>query len=124
MNWYDAFNAIEAGLWVLVAVVIAVRVPCHSRQQWCGVGMGSVAFLVFAGTDVLEIGRFGTFPTWLWGLKIACGTAFLAARYTWLGWNRFRWTDREVRFGLACLVGVVVIITIQNWLETSSAGTR
>lgn len=131
MNWYDVFNAIEAGLWVLVAGVIATRVPCRTLQQRFATLLGSVAFLAFALTDVLEIGRLGTFPLWLWGLKIACGFAILAARYTWLGWHRFHWTDREVRFGLACLAGVAIIIAVQQWLENPSglvtslsAGTR
>lgn len=118
MNWYDAFNAIEAGLWVLVAGVVAIRVPCQTRQQRFAVLLGSVSFLAFAGTDVLEIGQLGTFPAWLWGLKIVCGVTILASRYTWLGWNRFHWTDREVRFGIACLIGVAIIIVLQRWLDT------
>ncbi len=119
MNWYDAFNAIEAGLWVIVAAVIAIRVPCPTWQQRCATLLGSTAFLAFAGTDMLEIGRLGTFPFWLWGLKIACGLMILVSRYTWLGWNRFHWTDREIRFGIACLIGVAIIVALQRWLESS-----
>lgn len=124
MNWYDAFNALEAGLWVIVAAVIVFCVPCHTLQQRFGTGLGGVAFLAFAGTDLLEVGRIGIFPVWLWGLKIVCGITILAARYTWRGWHRFRWTDREVRFGIACLLSVFLIIALQVWLENlSHSGT-
>lgn len=117
MNWYDGFNAIEAGLWLLVAGVIGIRVPCQTRRQRFATILGSISFLAFAGTDVLEIGRSGTFPAWLWGLKIACGLMILVSRYAWLGWNRFHWTDREVHFGIACLIGVAMIIALQRWLD-------
>lgn len=123
MNWYDAFNAIEAVLWVIVAGVIAIRVPRTTAQQRFAIILGSMAFLAFAGTDLLEIGRTGTFPAWLWGLKIGCGIAILAARYTWRGWHRFRWTDREMQFGIACLIGVAVIIALQRWLDALTGAT-
>ncbi len=80
--------------------------------------MATMAFIAFGMTDLLEVGRIGTFPLWLWGLKIACGIAILASRYTWLGWQRFRWTDREMRFGIGCLIAVIGIIALQRWLES------
>lgn len=85
MNWYNTFNAVEAGLWGVVAIIIIIRVPCQSWQQRFGMLLGSVAFIAFGITDVLEIGREGFIPLWLWGLKIACGIGILSARYTWLG---------------------------------------
>jgi hypothetical protein len=114
MNWYNIFNAIEAGLWFVVALAIPCRIPCLSRQQRLGVILGCLAFITFGITDILEIGREGFIPLWLWGLKVACGTAILTARYTWLGWNKFRWRDREVLFGLACLASVGVLIYLQQ----------
>ena len=118
MNWYNTFNAVEAGLWGVVAVVIVIRVPCQSWQQRYGVLLGSVAFIAFGITDVLEIGREGFIPLWLWGLKIACGIGILSARYTWLGWNRFHWRDRELLFGLFCLISVFVLIWLQGYKES------
>lgn len=117
MNWYNSFNAIEAALWAVVACLIPLRVACASWQQRWGTVLGSAAFVAFGITDLLEIGREGFIPLWLWGFKIACGLAILAARYTWLGWNRFRWRDRELAFGLFCLISVIVLILLQRFNE-------
>ncbi len=117
MDWYNAFNAIEAALWMVVAITIAVCVPCANWQQRSGVVMAGGAFVAFGGTDLLELGRDGSLPLWLWGLKIACGCAILAARFTWLGWNHFHWRSREFLFGWACLAAVVTIIIVQRWID-------
>ncbi|MDB5336816.1 MAG: hypothetical protein JWN70_2435 [Planctomycetaceae bacterium] len=118
MNWYNTFNAIEAGLWGVVAIVIPLRVTCVTWQERCGALLGSCAFVAFGITDILEIGKEGFIPLWLWGFKIACGCSILAARYTWLGWNKFRWRDRELLFGLFCLISVCVLITLQRYKES------
>jgi hypothetical protein len=99
MNWYDAFNAIEAGLWASVALVIPCRFAANGLQQRAAVVLASVSFLAFGVADLLELGRDGLLPLWLWVTKIGCGGAILAARYTWIGWNRFRWRDREMVLG-------------------------
>ncbi len=117
MDWYNAFNAIEAALWAVVAITIAVRVPCANWQQRSGALIGSTAFVAFGGSDLLEIGRAGALPLWLWGLKIGCGCAILTARFTWLGWNHFRWRSREFLFGLACLIAVIFVIVVQRLIE-------
>ena len=117
MNWYNAFNTVEACLWAVVTVIVLCRVPCTTRQQRAGVVLGGVAFLVFGVTDLLELGREGVLPLWLWGLKIACGIAIISARYTWIGWSKFHWRDREVLFGLGCLIAVVVVISCQRVLH-------
>lgn len=117
MDWYNSFNTVEALLWFAVAIVIAVRVPTQTRQKRFGAGLASASFLVFGVTDLLEVGRAGHLPLWLWGLKIACGVGIFVSRYTWLGWNRFRWRDREFLFGLGCLVAVLVVIVLERWLE-------
>lgn len=114
MNWYNAFNTVEAGLWAIVAVVIPNRAACGNRQQRAALALASAAFLAFGATDLLEIGRDGYLPIWLWGCKIACGVAILTARYMWLGWTKFRWRDCEVLFGLACLLAVTVLIYLQS----------
>jgi len=122
MSWYDAFNAVEAGLWGVVAVVIAWRTPRQTSQQWVAVWLAGGAFLAFSVTDLLELGRAGDLPLWLWGLKIACGVAIFAARFLWLGWKQFSWHSREVRFGLACLFAVLLIIALQHVLNSSPRG--
>lgn len=121
MSLYDAFNAVEAVLWGLVAAIILLRTRCETWQQRNGALLGGAAFLVFGVTDLCEIGRAGNLPIWLWSLKIACGLAILAARFTWLGWNRFSWKSRAFGFGLGCLAAVLLIIVLQRWLETLGA---
>ena len=46
--------------------------------------------------------------------RLALGSGIVAARYTWRGWVTFRWRDREVLFGLGCLVAVGALITLQR----------
>jgi threonine/homoserine efflux transporter RhtA len=117
MDWYNAFNAVEAGLWFVVAAVIAGWTPCATRQQRAAVWLACVSFALFGLTDLLEIGRAGAIPLWLWGLKIACGSGILAARYTWRGWRTFRWRDREFLFGVGCLTAVGMLIVVQRGVE-------
>jgi len=118
MVWYERFNLIEAGLWVSVALVILCRARPATRQQRWAVAVAGVAFVVFGGTDLLEIGCAGFVPGWLWGLKIACGAAILSSRYAYRGWQTWRWTDREFLFGLAMLVAVMVVIAVQRRVES------
>jgi hypothetical protein len=120
MNWYDTFNALEAGLWGLVAVIIPCRATAANRQQRAAVILASASFVAFGFTDLLEIGTNGLLPLWLWGCKIGCGGAILSARYTWLGWTKFHWRDREFLFGLACLAGVFALIALQGLTVTSA----
>ncbi|APZ95218.1 hypothetical protein [Fuerstiella marisgermanici] len=112
---YQTFNAIEGGLWFVVAALIFWKVDRPQRHQKIGVLLGVFAFALFGITDLLEISREAQIPLWLWMFKIACGVLILAARYTWLGWAKFRWRDREVLFGVACLLAVVSIISLQHY---------
>ena len=118
MLWYDRFNLLEAGLWVVVAVAILFCARPVTRQQRWAVAIAGVAFLVFGLTDLLEIGCAGFVPGWLWGLKIGCGGVILAARYAYRGWGTWRWTDREFLFGVAILVAVMVVIAVQRRVES------
>ncbi len=113
MNWYQSFNAVEALLWVVVAGVIALRVRCENNQQCIAVALSCIAFLAFGISDLLEIAHQAAIPWWLWAMKIACGTAILSARYTWVGWTKFRWKDREFLFGLALLAATIMVIVLQ-----------
>jgi hypothetical protein len=114
MSLYDAFNAIEAVLWAVVAVVIWCRAPTPTRQQRLSVHLALAAFLAFGATDLLEIGSQGRLPMWLWGCKIGCGVAILIARYMWRGWATFRWRDREMTFAARCLIAVVGVVALQR----------
>ena len=98
---------------MLVATAIAVRTPRKSHQQRLGVFLGVVSFVAFGVTDVIEARHQGSIPLWLWGFKILCGIGILSARYTWRGWSTFRWRDREILFGLGCLIAVIVVIALQ-----------
>ncbi len=113
---YAIFNLIEGILWFGVATMIVVRVPWTTVVQRRAVLGGAAAFAVFGLTDFLESGTDGRLPAWLWGLKIACGTAILVSRYTYKGWDRFRWHDREFLFGIGCLIAVSVIIVLQKFV--------
>lgn len=113
MLWYDAFNLCEAVLWGFVAGVVFERAPVASGRQRVAVLLGSLAFILFGLTDVLESGTGGLIPLWLWSVKVGCGVMILAARYHWRGWTTFRWRDREVLFALACLTAVATIVTLQ-----------
>ncbi|MEZ6125957.1 MAG: hypothetical protein R3C49_22750 [Planctomycetaceae bacterium] len=121
MTWYQALNAVEAGLWGLVAVWILLKVPAETVQRRRGVRIGFVAFLAFGLSDAFEVFHEARIPLWLWGHKIACGCAILCARFTWLGWDRFHWRRREVLFAGFCLIAVLLLILLQR---LSSAESR
>ncbi len=127
MSWYQAFNLIEAGLWFVVAMVIAIRAPRATRQQFRGVILATVSFSLFGVTDILEAFHEGFIPLWLWGMKCLCGVGILSSRYTWRGWNTFRWRDREFLFGLFCLAAVVILIVLQHrqgWAQSDLSAER
>lgn len=113
VTWYQSFNLVEAFLWMIVAGVIATRVRRENNQQCFAVVLGCIAFVVFGVSDLLEVSHEAAIPAWLWGMKIACGAAILSARYTWVGWSKFRWNDREFLFGLALLAATIAVIAIQ-----------
>lgn len=112
-SWYIVFNAAEGLLWMTVALAIWIRCPVENRQQLWAVRLGSLAFAVFGVTDWMECSFEGRIPPWLWCLKVACGAAILAARYTWRGWNSFRFRDREVLFAMFCLIAVAGLMWLQ-----------
>jgi hypothetical protein len=114
MSLYDLFNAAEGLLWWGVAAYLLWRVPTDEPRRRRALRAAAAIFLVFGITDWLELGTGGRLPLWLWGLKIACGAGIFACRYEWRGWHTLRWNDREVLFGVGCLVGVAIIVVVQN----------
>ena len=118
---YRWFNLIEALLWLIVAAIVSFRVPRSTSQQRRGVALGAFAFVLFGLSDVVEVQHTGNYPWWLWGWKIICGTLILVSRYTYIGWHRFRWRDREFLFGLSCLIAVMIVIFIQQGVISNQA---
>jgi hypothetical protein len=118
--WYGPFNILEGVLWLMVAGWIGWRVPVAGGRQRRAVWLGMLAFAVFGVTDFLEA-RAGSIPAWLWGLKSGCCLMALVARYEYKGWDRFRTSDREFRFGLVLGAGALLTISLQfGWIDMSA----
>lgn len=115
-DWYRNFNLLEGVLWVGVAVFLVSRVKPATRRQRLALWGAVVTFVVFGISDWLEAGRQGRVPLWLYAVKIACGAALLACRFTWLGWRHWHWRRPEVVFALFCLVAVAGAIWVQYGL--------
>lgn len=113
-SWYVLFNACEGALWMIAAGVLAGRAPRSGPRQEQAVRVATVALLMFGVSDWLECRYEARIPLWLWGFKVACGVALLVARFQWRGWNQFRISDREVLFGLFCLMCVAGLIVLQR----------
>lgn len=113
MSFYSLFNNIEGVLWLIVAAIIAICTSCNTSQQKAAVILATVAFVLFGLTDFIEAHYEARVPLWLYAWKIACGCAIFTSRYTWLGWARFRWTDREFLFAIACLIAIIAIMVYQ-----------
>ncbi|MDG1895767.1 MAG: hypothetical protein P8J37_12750 [Fuerstiella sp.] len=72
MNYVGAFNVLEALLWTVVAVILLVVAARHRSVRGRAIP-ASVAFLLFAGSDVMEL-QTGAWwrPWWLFAWKAAC----------------------------------------------------
>jgi len=91
---YETFNRFEAVAWFIIAIVIPIKIPRRDKRQAIAVFTASAAFLAFGITDILEAPMHANIPIWLWVSKIACATFLLICRYTYIGWNKFKLTDR------------------------------
>jgi len=96
-----------------VAVFLVCRVTPATRGQRVALWGAAVTFVVFGISDWLEAGLQGRVPLWLYAMKIACGTALLICRFTWLGWQHWHWRRREVVFATLCLIAVSYAIWVQ-----------
>jgi hypothetical protein len=76
---HTLFNAIEASLWSLIAVVIAWRSwRAAGRSRIVG-ATAAVAFAAFAVSDLIEIQTGAWYrPVWLLAWKAACIIVFAA----------------------------------------------
>lgn len=104
------FNRAEALVWFAVAACLPFVVRSASRRQIRCVFAASFGFVLFGVTDLLEAGRVGDVPAWLWAFKIACGSHLLVCRLIYIGRENFRPDDRWLLFGLFCLAVSVALI--------------
>lgn len=71
------FNAVEAGLWIVIAVIV--------RVQWRGWAL-PIVLIAFGVSDVIEISSGAWYrPWWLLAWKVLC-----VAAISWLGWRLLR----------------------------------
>lgn len=113
---YVIFNRLEGLAWWIVAAALPFVVkPKTPRQKWA-IALASLGFVLFGITDFLEAPLRGQLPPWLWLFKIGCAAWILSSRFFYIGWNRFRLTDRYFLFGLACLTATLGVIWLQHVL--------
>jgi len=72
----------------------------------------SSGFILLGITSLLEAGRTGDLPAWLWTSKIACAVFLSSCRFTYIGWQNFPLNDKWLLFGLFCLAANAVIIAL------------
>lgn len=111
--FYQTFNWIEGIVWIVIAAGIHWAVPVMNQRQRLWLGMASVGFVLFGISDFLEAGYRAGYPLWLWLWKIVVGTFLFVCRFGYLGWDRFRWNDRYVVFGVCLLVAALGAIGLQ-----------
>jgi len=80
MELEESFNYSEAILWFVVAVVLFIKSRRAEPMRRKLARIVSVAFAVFAVTDLIEV-QTGAWwrPWWLFALKAACVLAFVTA---------------------------------------------
>ena len=113
---YVIFNRLEGIAWVAIAIGLPFVVrPITRRQKWSTLA-ASIGFVLFGLTDFLEAPLRGQLPGWLWMMKIFCAALILSCRFSYIGWNRFHFTDRYFLFGLSCLTATLAVIWLQQLL--------
>ncbi len=82
LSVHAVFNHAEAGLWFVIALVLAVKLRMGRPWRW----LLPVAFGCFGVSDLIEV-QTGAWwePWWLFVLKAACVLVFLLA---WLAYRR------------------------------------
>lgn len=116
---YEIFNKIEGVLWLIIALALPFFVRAASLRQRLSLAAASVGFILFGISDFLEAPLQGQLPAWLWAYKIFCAAWILSCRFFYLGWDRFRFNDRYVVFGLCCLLASAGTIYLQHRLYGS-----
>ena len=116
-NTYTVFNLAEGLLWIVFAISLPVFIDTSTARRKRAIAICSVGFLLFASSDFAEVFLSGETPPWLWVLKIVSGLAIFCSRFYYLGWNKFRWGDKYVLFGLFCILSVLTIIFLKFFTE-------
>jgi hypothetical protein len=72
MDFVGIFNTVEALLWTVIAVTLFIMAHRHHDIRRTGIP-AAVVFLLFAGSDVVEV-QTGAWwrPWWLFAWKAAC----------------------------------------------------
>jgi hypothetical protein len=107
---------LEGATWIAVAIGLLFFVrPVTRRQKWSTFA-ASFGFGLFGITDFLEAPLQGQLPAWLWVFKIVSAAWILACRFWYVGWDRFRFTDRYFLFGLGGLLAALAVLGLQRIL--------
>jgi hypothetical protein len=85
MQPYAIFNVVEAVFWLVLAAIVATRArSAHPSFRLLGY-IVSVAFLAFAGTDLVEVKTGAWYrPWWLLGYNVACLAVILGCYVKYL----------------------------------------
>jgi hypothetical protein len=118
---YVIFNRLEGVAWVAVAIGLPFYIRPATTRQKLSVLAASFGFILFGITDFLEAPLRGQLPAWLWIFKISCATLILSCRFSYIGWSRFRLTDRYFLFGVGCLIASLAVILLQQILYGSGS---
>jgi hypothetical protein len=113
---YEIFNKVEGIMWFIVAVALPFYIRPRTGRQKLSIAVASAGFALFGLSDFLEAPFQGQLPVWLWTYKIACAALILSCRFAYIGWRRFRLTDRYVLFALICLGASAGAIYLQHRL--------
>lgn len=114
---YENFNYVEGVIWFLVALGLPFFIKPRTRDKQLAIGIASLGFIAFGISDFLEAAHHGEIPLGLLAFKIVCGAVILSGRFTYVGWKKFRLTDRYFLFGLFCMLAVIGIIVVRIYFE-------
>ncbi|OYW77581.1 MAG: hypothetical protein B7Z37_03240 [Verrucomicrobia bacterium 12-59-8] len=86
LSLHAVFNYAEAGLWLIIALVLAVQLRMPRPWRW----LLPLAFVCFGVSDLIEV-QTGAWwePWWLFVMKAACVLVFL------LAWRAYRRQGRR-----------------------------
>lgn len=114
---YEIFNRAEAVAWFAIALGLPFFVKADTPRKRVVIAIASLTFIAFGFTDLAEATTRGRMPPWLWIAKVACAAILLSCRYTYLGWHRFRITDRYLLFAIFCLLAMCAGVLTQRFVE-------
>jgi len=106
---FEIFNWFEAFIWFGIAIYVPFSIRSSSKRQKACVAAASFGFVAFGITDLLEAPTHGNVPIYLWILKIGCVAFLLLCRFHFIGWKKFRFTDRYFILGF---LGLAISVAI------------